>query len=280
MHRDCTPTGFFGTSPEPMRVGRVILATMLLSGTWTVPAHAFFRLPECLRRLVGGDRPAPAATTFPEDRTPSLTAAYAEAFDRAGLAREDAIRRAEELTADLADVLRRAAATPDALPGLLAGLASGRHSKALGHPTHREAPRLGPHLPTGWVGSPSAPLDDAITAMAREGHLFPGRLRLPILWQWIDGALHEAVWGDRNDPRVFTAQLLLLVEEHLHLVQRLREYGGCVGPGWAVSQWARSSGVAHSVDREADVYAWMLEQWGERVPAIFRSAYPNRRFVP
>lgn len=235
---------------------------------------------ECIPLLVA------AASDLPVESSPAASqAAFDAIFDRVGIAPESALARAEAIEVWLANLLR--AGTDDrAVAAALLALQSSRECSELGHPLRRDPPPLGPWTPSSWI-TEKQELEDVWNTLAAQSKLLPGSLREPILLQFVDRpetaglpSVHRAEPGDGNVAALYRGQVLLFVEEYLHLVQRLRSYGRARGTAVNVSHWARRSDATYVVDYEADVYAWLLEQWGTAVPPSWRTRYASRAYVP
>jgi len=206
---------------------------------------------------------------------------FAGVFLRAGLDEVKARQKADALERTLATLLGSARpGEPESVARAIETLRTGALIADLEHSIDQEPPALNPGAEHDWIRSPEG-IERACAAMASRARLTPGLLRAPAYMHYVfDGVRprpHRAVPGDRNDPALYVDQLLLYVGEHLHLCQRLKSYAGLSGGTAAVSLWAQQS-VA--VDREADIYAWLREQWGTAVPQRFRDRYPSRAAVP
>lgn len=114
----------------------------------------------------------------------------------------------------------------------------------------------------GWVKTDEE-LVQASEHLARQSKLLPGKLRLPVLEQKIDGKrffLHfEEI--DKNRVELYVDYLLLMLEEHYHLAQYLRIYGGLNGTAANISDWAHAAPVNFLLDLECDVFAHLKKKF-------------------
>ena len=77
---------------------------------------------------------------------------------------------------------------------------------------------------------------------------------------------------------VWQTQMAVALEEHIHVVQALRQYAGMSSTDANVSQWAQRH-RGSMIDDEADAYVRNLE-WLGRLDFELRRSYESRRTVP